>query len=184
MKMMIRFFAFLPLWFVGTFIMTWPVVPVAVLFSDKNGRLPRLFRWWETHDDLGYAGLDQEPDVEEFAKKWGKHLGLIRWLYRNKAYTLRYKLGIPFHDPKPVSYQILCVKGQTTPRQRGFSWLWVVVVANGKRYFEFQPSYGFGSKVLYLRVGWKLAALARSDVAYPFGSMGMYTGATPRKRDA
>jgi hypothetical protein len=92
--MLTRFLLSLPVWLIGTFILTWPVVPVAVLLADKEGRLPHIFRWWETHDNLGYAGLDEEETVRKFTEKYGKRLGLIRWLWRNKAYTLRYDLGM------------------------------------------------------------------------------------------
>jgi hypothetical protein len=96
--MLTRFILSLPVWFIGTFILTWPIVPVAVLLADKEGRLPRIFRWWETHDNLGYAGLDEEETVRKFTEKYGKRLGLIRWLWRNKAYTLRYDLGMRLDD--------------------------------------------------------------------------------------
>lgn len=176
--MILRFLLPIPVWFVGTFILPWVLVPVAVAFADKDGRLPRPFRWLETHDNLGFAGLDTEPDVQTFTAKWGRRIGLVRWLWRNKAYTLRYRLGIPFHRPIPVEWKVLSVRGAVKPQ--GVSCLWIVVEAGGKRYFELQPGYGWGGKRLYMRIGWKLYRLAMYPGDYPNGSTGMYTGITPR----
>ncbi len=178
--MLIRFLFYLPCWFIGTFILPWPLVPIAVLLADKDGRLPKGLRWLETHDDLGFGALDQEPAVEAFAKKWGKRIGLIRWLWRNKAYTLRYRMGIPMHTEK-VSWRVVRQYGDR-PKRKGLSALWVSVEANGKRYFEFQPSLSFGSKGrVYFRIGWKLEPFIRNP--NPSGSTGMFTGITPRLDD-
>lgn len=175
--MILRFLLSLPVWFVCTFILTWFVVPIGVVMADGDGRLPRVFRWWETHDNLGYSGLDQERDVKEFAKKWGNRIGLIRWLYRNKAYTLRYRLGIPFHDSDRLTWRVLSAKGSVW--DNGPFWLWAYVEVAGKRYFEFQPGFAIGGRRLYVRIGWKVAPLV-SAKDYPTGSTGMFTGITPR----
>ena len=59
-----------------------PLVPIAVAFSDSLGRLPGWARWLETQDRPGWDG----PPSEGYpATRWG----LIRWLWRNRAYRLR-----------------------------------------------------------------------------------------------
>jgi hypothetical protein len=172
--MLTRFILSLPVWLIGTFILTWPIVPVAVLLADKEGRLPRIFRWWETHDNLGYAGLDEEETVRKFTEKYGKRLGLIRWLWRNKAYTLRYDLGMRLDDH---DWTITKIRGSEEHRKIGPSYLYVEGTANGKRFFEFLPSLGLYWIRIYARIGWKLSGLLDGVNG---GSSGIYTGITPR----
>jgi len=52
---MMRFLAYLPVYLIG-WILAWPLVPLAVMFGNANGRLPWVFRWLETHDALGWIG--------------------------------------------------------------------------------------------------------------------------------
>ena len=83
------FFFYLPIYTLAIWL-AYPLVPLAVWLADQEGRLPPLFRWLETHDNLGWKGPLSEPDVKTTYERYGPKIGLIRWLWRNKAYTLRY----------------------------------------------------------------------------------------------
>ena len=193
--MLARFILYLPVWFIGTFILTWPIVPVAVLLADKDGRLPRLFKWWETHDNLGWDGIYEESTVidrfsywlPKVGLWWARRITLTTWLWRNKAYTLRYNLGMRLDE---YGWTITKVRGREEHRKIGPSYLYVVGEANGKRFFEFQPSLGIywlrvRPKIelypirIYARIGWKLSGLLDGVNG---GSSGIYTGITPRKK--
>lgn len=172
--MLIRFLLSLPVWAVGTFILPWPLVPIAVAMADKDGRLPVFFRWLETHDNRGWQGPMSEPATAKHMDNPKKALRL--WLWRNKAYTLRYRLGIPWG----ADWEVTKFKGRVEPRKVGPSFFYAEVTANGKRYFEFQPSLGLYWLRLYLRIGWKLKPyLGGKDT----GSAGVFTGITPRTDD-
>ncbi|KIC42253.1 hypothetical protein RA27_02390 [Ruegeria sp. ANG-R] len=186
--MIIRFVCFLPLHIIGK-LLAWPLVPVAVIFADREGRLPYIVRWLETHDNVGWSGPLSEPATAAVVERWGQRAGLCRWLWRNRAYRLRYMMGIPLHH-KDVDWSVLRTTGSYEAPRRGWSFSYVEVEANGLRFFEFQPGYSFGvirvwrwtSKEfrLYLRIGWKVKAMSRGRTR---GSIGMFTGITPRSDD-
>lgn len=102
-------------------LLAFPVAPIALLFAKTTGaygrlvvgrdggtavalrRLPRWARWLETQDDqdgLLPGGL-YEPSIREALLKGGWYWASLRWLWRNRAYRVAYKLG--FHFDKPVS---------------------------------------------------------------------------------
>lgn len=182
--MIIRFLISLPVWFIGTMMLPFFLVPIAVQFMDmKTGRLPWMFRWLETHDNIGWTG----PASEEATAQYGQTKKAMRkWLLRNKAYRLRYWLGIPFirNHALPLSYRIIKVINKPVSKGTwGFGYVFVVIFmySNDKKYFEYQPQLGLGNIKLYFRIGWKLKRIA--DGKIPKGSTGMYTGVTPRTDD-
>ena len=116
-----------------------PLVPIAVASTTHDGRLPRWAWWLETHDNLGWAG----PLSEGYpASKWG----LCRWLWRNKAYTLRDQF-------------------RARPTDKDLEFLFVEEV-NGSKLFSkhikigkwWQLRYGvkFSHFKLWIDIGWKL----------------------------
>lgn len=174
--MILRFILFLPVWLIGSFILPWPLVPIAVAMADEDGRLPVFFRWLETHDRVGWEG----PLTEEAT---AKHMdnpkkALRRWLWRNRAYTLRYRMGMRL-DENP-DWKVTKVRGTETPRKIGPSYLYAEAEAGGKRYFEFQPGFGFYWLRIYFRIGWKVATMLDGHAS---GSSGIYTGISPRPGD-
>lgn len=171
--MTLRFLACLPLWAVGTFIAPWILVPIAVARADENGRLPRWAWWLETHDNLGWDGPASEPATAKHMDNPKKALRL--WLWRNKAYALRSWMGIP----ADASWEVTSFKGRAEPAKIGPSFFHMTVTANGRRYFELQPSLGLYWLRIYLRIGWKLQPYLHGGG----GSAGVYTGITPRTDD-
>lgn len=172
--MLTRFLVLLPVWFFGTLVLPWLLVPIAVSrMKMATGRLT-FFRWLETHDNLGWPG----PASEEATAQFGRtRKAMRRWLLRNKAYALRYKMGVPFiHED--VNWGLLRTKGREDPPIWGLSYYYVEIEANGKRYFELQPSLCLGPNFrLYARIGWKVKRLGTGS---PKGGTGIYTGITPR----
>lgn len=193
LNMFLRWLFFLPVNFFGK-LLAYPIVPIVVWFVNVHGRLPWAFRWLETHDNLGWTGLRVEPTVmkrhtwavEKFGWWVGDRIGLMFWLWRNKAYTLRYKMGMPFFDHKPFDFELIKTWGQEEWPTEGqkFRMYTVLVKVNGKHYFECEPRWRISSKrMIYFRIGWKARSLGRGyvpDWNNPIGSTGMYAGFTPR----
>lgn len=166
------FFLYLPLSLIGQ-CLAYPLVPVAVLLCDDNGRLPRLFRWLETHDALGWAGPQSEPATRATTARWGRKAGLIHYLCRNKAYTLRYWLRARI-NPEMQRFE----SGVSVPNRWGYSY-WKGEIGP---YWEFQPRFGFGKFHIYLRIGWKLKPYFDSEGPY-LPSAGMFQGLSIRSDD-
>lgn len=123
------------------------LVPIVAPLCDKDGRLPLIFRWLETHDALGWEGPLTEPATRKTTEKFGRRIGLVHWLLRNKVYTLRYWLRARVNDG-----DLMVQKGTDVPARWGFSY-WYGKVG---KYWEFQPRVGFGAFHLKLRIGWKM----------------------------
>lgn len=128
-------------------VLAFPLVPVAVLLSDKEGRLPKPLRWLETFDALGWSGPLSEPTVKKTYDRWGPKAGLIHWLWRNKNYTLKYWMRAKV----PVG-TVGKERGVYTPARWGYS-SWSAQMGP---YWEWRPCFGIGFVHFYLRVGWKL----------------------------
>ena len=60
-------------------LLAYPLVPVAVYWADQNGRLPRVFRWLETFDNLGWSGPLSEPATRQIYEIKGQMAGLRAW---------------------------------------------------------------------------------------------------------
>lgn len=121
----------------------YPLAPVAVAFATSDGALPRWAWWLETHDNPGWQG----PLSEGYpATRWG----LVRWLWRNKAYALRdrYRASIVWTHKTMFTQQ----RGSIVPAEIGPSW-WLGRIG---RYWELELSLGLYAFRIYLRAGWKL----------------------------
>jgi len=168
---MMRFLAYIPVYLIG-WIMVWPLVPLAVMFSNADGRLPWVFRWLETHDALGWIGPATEHATISTTQRWGQKAGLVHYLWRNKAYTLRYWMRARITDDMPRNQS-----GVSVPDRWGFSY-WRGHVGT---YWEYQPRFGFGKFHLYLRLGWKMKPFFDAG---PYGaSAGIFTGISVRSDD-
>lgn len=165
-----RFALLLPLVTVAT-ALAYPLVPVAVLLCDANGRLPWAFRWLETHDALGWQGPLTEPATRKTTERFGRKVGLIRWLWRNKAYTLRYWLRARVTDDMARTFS-----GDDVPKRWGYSH-WFGQIGP---YWEWNPRLGFGAVHLHLRIGWKMKPYF---VGLPSLTAGMFTGVSIRSDD-
>lgn len=125
--------------------LAYPVVPVAVAFATPEGRLPRWARWWETHDRVGWAG----PLSEGYpATRWG----LLRWLWRNKAYTLRWK----FRCLPDYPSMRWAVRGSSVRSRWGYDHYRIDVTAGNGRWWYRRWSFGLGLFSIWLDAGWKL----------------------------
>jgi hypothetical protein len=126
--------------------------PVAALTADKEGRLLGIFRWMETFDNLGWEGPQSEPAVKKYFDK-SKKLGLMIWLIRNKAYTLRAKFRAL---PDYATMQVKAI-GNPVPPKFG-PWYWKGVVKDrDNTWFNMKLGFGFfGIWYSYLNIGWKL----------------------------
>ena len=165
------FAMYLPI-YLGGLVLSYPLVPVAVIFSNKDGRLSWIFRWLETHDNLGWTGPASEPSTAKTTAIFGPRAGLVHWLWRNKAYTLRYWLRARVTGEMPRSEA-----GVVTPKRWGFSY-WRGRVGP---YWEYQPRIGFGKFHLYLRIGWKMRPyFVNSPLLL---SAGIFTGISIRSDD-
>lgn len=152
-------------------ILAFVIVPIAAVFADNDGRLPKWARWYETHDALGWLGPLNEPVT---TRSYNIHpkLGLIHYLLRNKAYTFRYTLRAKT-DPDAKTY----FYGSIVPRRLGPSFAFV----NHNGYWEFQPRFGFVRFYLYLRIGWKMMPFAESYTTSP--TAGLFIGISIRTDD-
>jgi hypothetical protein len=168
------FWLYLPVATLGS-LLAYPLVPLAVSLSDKEGRLPWLFQWLETHDAPGWEGPLTEPATRATTEKYGQKTGLIRWLWRNKAYRLRYWMKANVTED-----MLRKEEGVSVPAKWGYSY-WKGSIGP---YWEFQPRFGFGKFHLYLRLGWKMKPYFDSPT-WPKDntSAGMYTGFSVRSDD-
>lgn len=148
------------------YLLTYVLVPVAVLRADKEtGRLPEKYWYLETHDNLGWEGLEEEPTIRKFTEKFGKRLGLMRWLLRNKLYALRYSWGIPYQ----AEVDVVSITEDET-----------IVEYDGKYYFERKPSWKWGPIRYYARIGWKVWEW--DGWGPEQSSQGMFAAVSPRFR--
>lgn len=167
-----RFWLYLPICVLG-WLLAYPLVPLAVLLSDAEGRLPRPLRWLETHDALGWVGPMTEQATIRTTERFGRRAGLVHYLWRNKAYTLRWWLRARITDDMPRSQS-----GEAIPARWGFS-MWRGSIGP---YWEIQPRIGLGWVHLYLRIGWKMKPLL--DGPGPYGlAAGIFTGVSVRSDD-
>ena len=166
------FWIYLPISILAS-LAAYPLVPLAVYFADKDGRLPWLFRWLEAHDALGWFGPSTENATRKTTKRFGLKAGLVHYLWRNKAYTLRYWMRAKITD-EMVSTQ----SGVSIPKRWGFSY-WKGSIGP---YWEYQPRIGFGKFHLYLRIGWKMKPFLDSEGPYGL-SAGIFTGVSIRSDD-
>ncbi|MFO1301796.1 MAG: hypothetical protein U1F17_15775 [Burkholderiaceae bacterium] len=123
-----------------------PLVPLAVALADPAGRLPPCFRWLETHDQPGWQG----PLSEGYpATRWG----LIRWLWRNRAY----RLSNTWRCSPDFETMVLRERGTRDPRTNPPAW-WLGTIADGRRWwFELTAAARLAGVDVELRAGWKLA---------------------------
>lgn len=166
------FWLYLPISIIGQ-ILAYPLVPIAVWFADDAGRLPHVFRWLETHDAPGWAGPLSEPATRKTTETKGRLAGLRRWLWRNKAYTLRFWLRARISDDMPRA-----VSGDAIPVRWGVS-VWRASIGP---YWEWQPRLGFGAFHLKLRCGWKLKPFFDGPGPY-MPSAGIFAGISLRSDD-
>lgn len=171
---MIRFLAFLPVSIVGT-LAAYPLAPIAVALADSDGRLPLPLQWLETHDAPGWIGPMTEVATIKTTERFGRRIGMVHWLWRNKAYRLRHWMRARITRDMPIAE-----RGTSIPARWGFSY-WRGDVGP---YWELQPRLGLGRVHIYLRIGWKLKPIFDAG-RWPDGlsPVGMYTGITPRMDD-
>lgn len=159
-------------------LLSYPLVPIAVAFCDAQGRLPRGFRWLETHDALGWIGPATEQATRNTTDRFGRKAGLIHYLWRNKAYTLRNYLRA---TPKQETAQKKEF-GRKFPKKVGLSYWFGYVSDEGKAWFEFEPRIGFGKFYLFARIGWKMKPYF-GETWPVLKSAGIFSGASPRIDD-
>lgn len=166
------FWLYLPIT-VLAWLLAYPLVPLAVALSDADGRLPKPLRWLETHDALGWIGPATEPATRKTTERWGPKAGLVHYLWRNKAYTLRHWMRAKITDDMARAES-----GVSIPKRWGFSY-WRGQIGP---YWEYQPRFGFGAFHLKLRLGWKMKPFFDGPGPY-LPSAGIFTGFSVRSDD-
>lgn len=148
-----------------------PLVPIAVAFSDSLGRLPGWGQWLETQDRPGWLG----PPSEGYpASRWG----LIRWLWRNRAYRLRNRFrATPDYDDFAVT-----VDGRLEHPRLGVGRLSIDIHSRGQTWWYRRWSLGLRWFVLYAHAGWKLIGFVEGARPAPDSlvSTGMFIGVAIR----
>jgi hypothetical protein len=179
-KAIIRLLIFSPVMWAAQILSVLLSIPAAYT-ADENGRLRFGLRWMETHDTLGWQFMLEEAAMAELAERYSVRWALGAWLRRNKAYTLRSKMG-----PRDVTYDRATDFGFSPDKdwsKWGFQHEWAWIIIDGKTYFEYQPMLIFGDYGrFYFRIGWKVIAV-RNDVWSFSGNFGVFTGITPRTDD-
>ncbi len=135
------------------------LTPFVVPFADKySGRLPKLFSWMETFDQV-LPGNMNEPQVKWVYDKLGWYASSVHWLWRNKAYNVSKLWRAKILN---ISEAKFTVKGD---RDKGY---YLVTVEDGINWwFEFRYSLNLRWFKLVLRAGWKLTPyLDRNGVDY------------------
>jgi hypothetical protein len=144
-----------------------PLVPIAVAFSDSLGHLPRWARWLETQDRPGWLG----PPSEGYpASRWG----LVRWLWRNRAYRLRNT----FRATPDYGDIAITVGGQIAHPRLGLGRLSIDIHSRGRTWWYRRWSLGLRWFVLYVHAGWKLIGFVEGARPAPDSlvSTGMFIG--------
>lgn len=159
-------------------IAAYPLAPIAAMMADGAGRLPFGLRWLETHDQPGWAGPRSIPSLAALSPR----VGLMRWLWRNKAYSLAGMLGI---KPAREDVSHIASGGSLVPPAWGPSIWWGVLTYRGRTYWELQPRLSAFGKVAYLRIGWKIIGycIAEKDgLPWPDPNRqdGMFNAVSPR----
>lgn len=152
-------------------IAAFPLVPIAVLFADNLGRLPGWARWMETQDRPGWLG----PPSEGYSTSKS---GLIRWLWRNRAYRLRnrYRATPDYRDISIV------VGGSIAHPRLGVGRLSIDIHSRGRTWWYRRWSLGLGRAVVYVHAGWKLVGFVEGARPAPDAlvSTGMFIGVAIR----
>ena len=151
-----------------------PLVPIAVAFSDNLGRLPGWAQWLETQDRPGWLG----PPSEGYpATRWG----LIRWLWRNRAYRLRnrYRATPDYRDIGIV------VGGSIAHPRLGVGRLSIDIHSRERTWWYRRWSLGLRWFVVYAHAGWKLIGYVEGarPAADDTVSTGMFIGVAIRSDD-
>lgn len=176
--MILRWLAYSLLNFVIV-LLAYPVVPLAVLLADKEGRLPKYLRWFETHDDLGWGAGTYEHPIGEAYRKYGKRVALIFWLWRNKAYTFRNSI----RATPDYGFMRVNSYGATLPPKFGPYASLYTVSSHGKTWFDLFVGFSFFKFFIYLRMGWKVKPIVEGQRPGPNSATGMFSGISIRSDD-
>lgn len=162
-------------------LLAYPVVPVAVLFANKEtGRLPKIFQWWETHDDLGWGAGTYEHAVKAVFDKYGKRIALIYWLWRNKAYTFSNKFRANPDFDNIQKYE----SGVRVPPKFGPYYSYYEISDSKNKWFDLFLGVSFVKFHLYFRCGWKIKPIVIDNVKPTATSAtGMFSGISIRSDD-
>lgn len=172
------FFAFTLVEWIAN-IIAFPLVPVAVLFANKQGRLPLGLRWLETPDALGWGAGTYEPEIQKIYEKFGARMSMIIWLWRNRAYGLSAKWQAT------PNYDTMVLRSYGTPAvfKNAPAW-WLGTITDGNRWwFEFSFAVRFGNLfALGTRTGWKLLPFFQGHRPEDFKTTatGLFTGISIR----
>lgn len=160
-------------------LLAFPLVPIAVLLADSEGRLPKALRWLETPDALGWGAGYYETFIKGIYDSFGKHAGMIMWLWRNRAYSLSAKWQAT------PNYSTMVMRSYGTPGvfKNAPAW-WVGTIADGNRWwFEFSFAIRVGNLFsIGMRTGWKLLPFFDGSRPEDFTktATGIFTGVTLR----
>lgn len=156
-----RYLALVPV-SLGLSLVNYPLAPVAVLFADEAGWLPRWLNWFQTPDNSldGDAGWKNEhrwfrasPMVNQGWRRW---VNRFRWLWRNSMHGFeRAVLGF---TPAP-GFTYLARGGQAIgnrPLREGLVWR-EAVNPDGRAAFQLYLVKAWSARYcLRVNLGWKL----------------------------
>jgi hypothetical protein len=127
-------------------IVSFPLVVILVQF-EKNNRLPKFFRWFETLNDDLTGGNAWKRDVPDYNRKWRK----IQWLWRNPINTYGYEvLGVL---PGNLVYIMGDTKTANKPEGHSGS---VLILCDNCFMFYFVRQYWNTSQCIRILLGHKL----------------------------
>lgn len=162
--------------------LSYPLVPIAVAKADRaTGRLQPRHRWLETPDAVGWGAGTYEPAIKKIYDERGKEAALRAWLWRNKAYGLRYKLRATINPDAMTLHET----GTRIPPRLG-PWAWRgTITSNGKTWFEARRGWSFGVGHVSVHSGWKLQPLFDGYRPKPgtITAVGLFEGVTVRLDD-
>lgn len=169
LKLTLQFFKWVVLSFFSLIItiLAYPIVPIAVLFR-KDGKLPKIFYWFETYDNPVEGELAHWERWESFRNKYGKfglYCQCVGWLWRNKGYNFAYHVcGINVDNTRNE----IKFKGDTQVESGSpvyhYGYLWATC-ESGWSLFAFIPHLKIGNTQYCLRVylGWKFKGRIDND---------------------
>lgn len=155
--------------------------PIAVMLADSaTGRLPKIFRWMETPDALGWGAGYYEPAIAKIYDNYGKRIALIVWLWRNRIYALADYWNADFTRKETT----LKDWGTREVFKHPNHW-WFGTMQDGKSWrFEFSFAISvFGKFNIGMRTGWKLIQFFVNPDWYDnpeARDTGVFTGVTLR----
>lgn len=160
-----------------TNLISFPLVPIFVLFVTKENKLPKCLYWFDTFDcdlsgDPGWKEQNRPYLIEDNAfKRW---VNRWRWLWRNRMYGFSYSiLSVKYVKATDIiAYTGDIDIGNCGPAAKSGSFFKTITRGKwitGFQYYRIKQYKRWPNKCTRLLIGWKLADLNEGDVVQTFG---------------